>query len=91
MGYYGLISKSGGLYVGSTIDLLRITTREKHVELQKNFDLPTSLIYSEEFETFHEAHQREAQVKRWSRSKKEALASGDLAKLRKLAKSSKEK
>jgi putative endonuclease len=50
-------------------------------------DPPVSIIYSETFETFLEAPQREAQVKRWSRSKKEALVSGDVAKLRKLAKS----
>jgi putative endonuclease len=47
------------------------------------------LLYSEEFETFVEARRCEAQIKRWSRSKKEALVSGDLSKLKELAKSRK--
>jgi predicted GIY-YIG superfamily endonuclease len=44
------------------------------------------MVYSEEYETFGEARRRKAQVKRWSRAKKEALISGDLVTLRKLAK-----
>jgi len=48
-----------------------------------------SLVYTEEFQTFSEARRREAQIKQWSRSKKEALVSGDLDKLKELAKSRK--
>ncbi len=50
-------------------------------------DPPIALVYSEKYETFSEARQREAQVKRWSRAKKEALVAGDLATLRNLSKS----
>jgi putative endonuclease len=50
-------------------------------------DSPVALVYSEKFETNVEARRREAQVKRWSRAKKEALVSGDMSKLRELSKS----
>ena len=36
-------------------------------------DPPVALLYWEEFETFIEARKREAQIKRWSRSKKKLL------------------
>jgi putative endonuclease len=45
-------------------------------------DQPVALFHSEEFETNLEARRREAQVNRWSRAKKQALVSGDMAKLR---------
>lgn len=37
---------------------------------------PVKIIYREEFATLVEARRREAQVKTWSKSKKEHLASG---------------
>ena len=77
------------LYVGSTTDLEK--RYEDHCSgracTTSKFDPPNSLVYSEEYETFSEARRREAQVKRWSRAKKEALVAGDLATLRNLAKS----
>jgi putative endonuclease len=81
--------KSKNLYIGSTTDL------EKRYEdhccgracRTTVLDPPIVLVYSEEYETFSEARRREAQVKRWSRAKKEALVSGDLTTLQKLAKS----
>ena len=87
--FYILSLKSGNLYVGSTTDL------EKRYEdhccgracRTTTLDPPIALVYSEEYETFSEARQREAQVKRWSRAKKEALISGNLATLQNLAKS----
>lgn len=54
-------------------------------------DPPVDLVYSEEFGTFSEARKREAQIKRWSRAKKEALVSGDLISLKDLSKSRKSK
>jgi putative endonuclease len=51
-------------------------------------DPPSCIIYSERYDTFKEARKREAQVKRWSRAKKEALIRGDFKKLVKLSKSS---
>jgi predicted GIY-YIG superfamily endonuclease len=47
------------------------------------------VVYSESLPTFSDARKREAQIKRWTRAKKEALVSGDLAKLRELSKSRK--
>jgi len=50
-----------------------------------NLDPPVKLVHSEEFATLGEARKRENQIKRWSRAKKEALISGDLALLHALA------
>jgi len=50
-------------------------------------DPPAASVHSEKFETFSGARKREAQIKRWSRAKKEALVSGDVSKLRELSKS----
>jgi putative endonuclease len=87
--FYILRLKSGSLYVGSTTDIeKRYEEHCSHRACRTTLlDPPLALIYSEEFLTFPEARHREAQVKRWSRAKKEALVSRDLATLRKLAKS----
>ena len=88
---YILRLKSGQLYIGSTTDLDR--RFEEHVAGRAcrttKFDPPLKLIYSESFPTFSEACRRETQIKRWSLAKKEALVSGELAKLRELSKSRK--
>jgi len=88
---YILRLKSGQLYAGSTTDLDRRIEEHYsgHACRTTQLDLSVDLLYSEEFETFVEARRREAQIKRWSRSKKEALVSGDLVKLKELAKSRK--
>jgi putative endonuclease len=87
--FYILRLKSANLYVGSTTDLKK--RYEDHCSGRAcrttTLDPPIDLVYSEEYETFSEARRREAQVKRWSRAKKEALLSGDLTMLQKLAKS----
>ena len=44
------------------------------------------LVYSEKFESESKGVERERQLKRWSHSKKEALVSGDLQKLKRLSK-----
>ena len=86
--FYILRLKSGALYVGATTDL---TQRYKDHCSGKacrttSLDPPVAVVYSEELETFSEARQREAQVKRWSREKREALARGDLETLHQLPK-----
>jgi len=87
--FYILKLKSGNLYVGSTTGLEK--RYEEHCIGRgcrtTTLDPPIELVYSEKYETFREARKREAQVKRWSRTKKEALVSGDLTMLQKLAKS----
>ena len=45
-----------------------------------------SLDYSESYKSFSEARRREAQLKRWTRAKKEALIEGDMEKLHLLSK-----
>ena len=89
--FYILRLRSGALYPGTTKNLeerYKAHITGKACRTTK-LDPPASLVYTEEFQTFSEARRREAQIKRWSRSKKEALVSGDLAKLKELAKSRK--
>ena len=87
--FYILRLKSGKLYMGATTDLdQRCNEHAKGKACRTTkLDPPIALIDSEEFKTNVEARRREAQVKRWSRAKKEALVSGDMAKLRELSKS----
>jgi predicted GIY-YIG superfamily endonuclease len=84
---YSLRLKSGQLYVGTTTDLDQ--RYKDHCSGKAcrttQLDPPQKLLYSEELETFSDARRRESQVKRWSRGKREALASGDLKTLRQLA------
>jgi predicted GIY-YIG superfamily endonuclease len=85
--------KSGGLYIGATKDLeLRY---KGHVSGKAcrttKIDAPIKLVYSETFDSFQEARKREAQLKRWSRAKKEALISRDKPRLKVLSKSQQKK
>ncbi len=50
-------------------------------------DPPVGLLRIETFECFTDARRREAQLKRWSRAKKEALIRGDRLALRQLSQS----
>lgn len=86
--FYILRLKSGRLYVGSTTDLEKRFKDHCSGKACRttSIDPPAALLYSEELATFSEARRREAQVKRWSRAKKEALVSGDLIKLKNLSK-----
>ncbi|MBA5865371.1 MAG: GIY-YIG nuclease family protein [Nitrospira sp. CR1.3] len=87
--FYILRLRSGSLYLGATSDLE--TRYQDHLSGQACrttvLDPPLALVYSEKFKTFSEARRREAQVKRWSRAKKEALVCGDIATLKNLAQS----
>ncbi len=87
--FYILRLHSGLLYTGATTDLKKRYEQQctKRACRTTALDPPDALVYSEEFSTFTEARRREAQVKRWSRAKKEALVSGDMEALKELAKS----
>ena len=89
--FYILRLQSGNLYIGATKNLEK--RYEEHntgaAGRTTSLDPPVSLAYSEELETFSKARQREAQIKRWTRAKKEALVAGDKEKLRALSKSRK--
>ena len=86
--FYILRLKSGGLYVGVTTDLAQRYRDHSSGKACRttSLDPPLALVYFEEFETFSTARQREAQVKRWSRAKRESLVTGDLEALGELAK-----
>lgn len=85
---YVLRCADGACYVGQTDDLERriaeheaggkcaFTTRRR----------PVTLAWCQDIPTREEAKAIEAQIKRWSRTKKEALIRGDLAALRQAAK-----
>jgi predicted GIY-YIG superfamily endonuclease len=85
--FYILRLKSGALYPGATTDLDR--RWKEHVSgdacQTTQRDPPESIVYHEAFATFPDARRREAQIKRWTRKKKEALVAGDKALLRALA------
>jgi len=87
--FYILRLQSGSLYIGATKNLE--DRYEKHrtgsAGRTISLDPPVALVYSEEHESFSKARQREAQVKRWTRAKKEALVAGDKDKLRALSRS----
>ena len=89
--FYILLLRSGILYQGATTNLeerYRAHLAGRACRTTK-LDPPKKLIYSEEFDSFSDARKREAQIKRWTRAKKEALVSGDLTKLKDLSKSKK--
>ena len=87
--FYILRLRSGTLYPGATSNL---EERYKDHPAGKacrttKLDPPVELVHSEAFKTNVEARRREAQVKRWTRAKKEALVAGDKDKLRELSRS----
>jgi putative endonuclease len=89
--FYILRLQSGALYIGATKDL---TARYKEHCIGRacrttSMDPPLDIVYSEKLETFLDVRKREAQVKRWTRAKKEALIDRDIEKLRLLSKSNK--
>lgn len=86
---YFLRLRSGILYVGASVDLEQ--RLGDHVSGQAcrttALDIPFALLRVEIYPSFSEARKREAQLKRWSRPKKEALIRGDFDRLRKLSQS----
>lgn len=79
--------KSGTLYPGATTNIERRWRDHQTGQACRTtkLDPPSALVFQEQFKTFSEARRREAQIKRWSAKKKEALISGDLASLKRLA------
>ena len=85
---YILRLRSGRLYVGVTTQLE--VRWQEHVNgagcKTTKDDPPAALLYTEDHPDFSTARLREAQIKRWTRAKKEALVAGDLERLHSLAK-----
>ena len=71
-------------YVGKTNDLYtRLSEHQSGVGANYTaVRRPVEMVYAEEHSTIRSAKDREMQLKRWSRSKKEALIAQDLTRLR---------
>jgi putative endonuclease len=85
---YFLRLRFGMLYVGASVDLEQHLGA--HVSGQACRTIASIFLRiteSRDLFDFSEARQREAQLKRWSRQKKEALVRGDIDRLRKLSQS----
>ncbi|MGC9453216.1 MAG: GIY-YIG nuclease family protein [Oceanipulchritudo sp.] len=84
---YFLRCANGSIYVGQThdldarIDRHRTGTGARHTAGIK----PVEVIYQEGPMPFQDAVARERQLKKWSRAKKLALATGDFDRLRRLS------
>ncbi|MFA6532965.1 MAG: GIY-YIG nuclease family protein [Patescibacteria group bacterium] len=84
--FYILRGSDNSLYCGQTNNLER---RFKEHNFDKNKSAkylrgktPVKLVYFEEYPTLQEAMKREIQIKKWTKAKKEALASKDYKLLR---------
>jgi predicted GIY-YIG superfamily endonuclease len=86
---YFLRLRSGMLYIGASVDLeQRLADHGAgHACRTTHLDAPVAVLRVEVFATFAQARTREAQIKRWSRAKKEALLCGNLHMLRILSRS----
>jgi len=87
--FYVLRLRSGALYAGATTDLNRRYADHQAGRACRTtcLDPPLALVYFESLASFSDARKREAQVKHWSRAKKEALVAGDSTRLQELARS----
>lgn len=84
---YVLRLESGALYIGATRNL---TARwSDHLAGRAcrttRLDPPVSILYRERHPDYRAARRREAQLKRWTRGKKEALVAGRIAELKQRA------
>ncbi len=86
---YILRCRDGSLYVGTTRSTLEARIAEHNAGTFPGYTAsrrPVELLYSEWFDRITDAIACERKLKRWSRAKKLAYISGDLAALRQLAK-----
>ncbi len=84
---YILRCANGQYYTGSTNNIGRRIAQHLNGE-GSNFSykhLPFELVYTEEFQTIDDAFNREKQIQKWSRVKKEALIRGDFEELKRFA------
>lgn len=83
---YILRTSKNTLYTGQTNNLEKRlkehkSKSSKSAKYTRSFK-SVELVYSEEYKTRSEALKREAEIKKWTKVKKEALVIGDLAKPR---------
>ena len=83
---YILRCVDNSVYIGSTKDLTSRLIKHDHGSASRFTAVrrPVTLAYTESHATRDAAHQRERQLKRWTRAKKEALIAGDFALLKRL-------
>jgi len=83
---YMIECSDGSIYTGVTADLDRRWSNHRGPEGSKytGQHRAVKLLWSEMHVNRFFAEKRESQIKRWSRRKKQALASGDLALLKRL-------
>lgn len=86
---YILRCSDGSLYIGRATDLASRLAR--HAEGRgceyTRTRLPIALVWSERHSSWESATERELQIKRWTRAKKEALVRGDPDELKRLSRS----
>ncbi|MFO1448266.1 MAG: GIY-YIG nuclease family protein [Opitutaceae bacterium] len=80
---YLLRLQSGGLYIGSALDLVQRLNDHATGRAGRTtaLDPPAALLRVELCSSFAQARQRETQLKHWTRAKQEALIAGNLASL----------
>ena len=85
---YILRCADGSYYIGSTRDLERRLRahEEGRAAAYTARRRPLKLAYSEKHGNMEAARQRELQIKRWSRKKKEALIKGNMEGLKSVSK-----
>ena len=86
---YILRLRSGALYFGCSDDAeTRFIEHAKGTACRTTaIDPPRSLLWVEAQPDFSTARRREAQIKKWSRAKKEALITHDISRLKALSRS----
>lgn len=84
---YLLLCANGSIYVGQTQDIsARLARHYSGTGARHTAGIvPVELIYKEGAMPFNDAVARERQIKKWSRAKKLALASGNIDRLRELS------
>ena len=85
---YILKCADGSFYVGSATDLEDRLKRHNsgNGAVFTALRRPVKLVYQEPYKYLDDAIKRERQIKKWSRTKKEALINGELETLKKLSK-----
>jgi len=84
---YILKCADGSCHVGSASDVAERerTHNEGHGAEHTAAHRPVHMVYSEAHESWPAARKREAQLKHWTRAKKDALIAGNRSKLHELA------
>ncbi|AMS28242.1 excinuclease ABC subunit C [Bacteroidetes bacterium UKL13-3] len=84
---YILLCADGSYYTGSTKNLQQRIEQHQNGEGANHTKkhLPIQLVYYEEYDRIDYAFEREKQIQKWRRKKKEALINGEFEELHLLA------